>query len=105
MNQSLSNIRILSLQLLVLCILITNIYAQEDNKYDEKTGLDKDGYANPDKPIPLTTTDFKLKKGAYTTQDGISLTIDKDKEVKRNVEGSHDIGGNKLKGTDIHFIN
>ncbi|MDP3764998.1 MAG: hypothetical protein Q8R04_00645 [Nanoarchaeota archaeon] len=105
MNHNSKNIIILSIQFLVFCILITNIYAQEGNKYDEKTGLDKDGYANPNKPIPTATTNFKLKQGPYKTEDGITLTASGNTEVKRNPDGSFDIGGNKVKGTNIQYIN
>ena len=105
MNHDLRNIRILSIQLLVFCILITNVCAQECNKYDEKTGLDKDGYANPDKPIPTATTNFKLKQGTYKTEDGVTLTVSGNTEVKRNKDGSFDIGGNKVAGTNIQYVN
>jgi len=78
---------------------------KNDDGFDDKTALDKDGYANPNIPIPSSTTEFKLRRGAYTTEDGTKLKVSTETKIARNPDGSFNIGDDKVSGSDIEYNN
>ena len=99
---------------IVISLTFTFIVHAEDNQkipwldknkdgYDDVTGLNKNRYASNQIPIPLSTTEFKLKKGTYTTEEGVTLTVSGDTKVARNSDGSFSIGGSKVTGYDISY--
>lgn len=96
---------------LLFSLLLCNLcYAQEadfsdsdDDGYDDNTGLDKNGYAGPDKPIPTKATKFKLKPGIYNTEEGKKITVYGNTEIERNTDGTLKIGGNNIGGNNIKY--